>query len=48
MNDDPVSENDQQLWDKQMDLDATTGHLDFLREEAKAEGGGFPKDWPSA
>ena len=41
-----VLEQDQKRWDDQMDRDAASGKLDFLREEARAEGNGFPKNWP--
>jgi hypothetical protein len=41
-----VLEQDQERWDDQMDRDAASGKLDFLRKEAKAEGNGFPKNWP--
>ena len=41
-----VLELDQRRWDEQMDRDASEGRLDFLREEAKVEQDGFPKNWP--
>jgi hypothetical protein len=41
-----VLERDHQSWDEQMDRDAASGRLDFLREEAKVEKNGFPKNWP--
>jgi hypothetical protein len=41
-----VLEQDQKRWDDQMDRDAVSGKLDFLREEAKVEQDGFPKNWP--
>jgi hypothetical protein len=41
-----VLELDQKRWDNQMDRDAASGKLDFLREEAKVEKDGFPKNWP--
>jgi hypothetical protein len=43
MSDDEANEPDQQIWDAQMDRDAATGKLDFLREEAKVEPSAFPK-----
>jgi hypothetical protein len=46
MGDDEAKELDQQLWDQQMDSDAASGKLDFLREEANVEEGGCLKDWP--
>ena len=33
-----VRTREQRLWDDQMDRDASVGNLDFLIEEAKAEG----------
>jgi len=41
-----VLEQDQERWDHQMDQDAASGKLDFLREEARLEQNGFPKNWP--
>jgi len=41
-----VLELDQKRWDDQMDHDAASGRLDFLRKEAKLEQDGFPKNWP--
>ena len=41
-----VLELDQKRWDDQMDRDAASGKLDFLREETKAGKDGFPKNWP--
>jgi len=41
-----VLELDQKRWDDQMDRDAASGKLDFLREEAKIKQDGFPKNWP--
>jgi hypothetical protein len=41
-----VLELDHRRWDDQMDRDAASGKLDFLREEAMAEKNGFPKNWP--
>jgi hypothetical protein len=35
-----VLEQDQERWDDHMDRDAASGKLDFLPEEAKAEGNG--------
>ena len=40
-------ERDNASWDKQMDADAASGKLDFLFEEARAEGArGRLRDWP--
>ncbi|HTB14375.1 MAG TPA: hypothetical protein VK752_22550 [Bryobacteraceae bacterium] len=41
-----VLELEQKRWDDQMNRDAASGKLDFLREEAKVEKNGFPKNWP--
>ena len=42
-----VHEIQQERWDRQMDADARSGKLDFLVEEARAEGkAGLLKDWP--
>ena len=41
-----VLEQDQKRWPDQMDRDAAAGKLDFLREEARVEKNGFPKNWP--
>jgi len=42
-------ERDQQVWDDQMDRDATAGKLDFLRQEAQeARKAGLVRDWPPA
>jgi hypothetical protein len=41
-----VLEMDQKRWDDQLDRDAASGKLDFLREEARMEQDGFPKNWP--
>ena len=40
-----VLDLDQKRWDDQMDRDAASGKLDFLRDEAKIEQNGFPKNW---
>jgi hypothetical protein len=38
---------DQARWDKQLDLDSSTGKLDFLFEEAEGEGArGLLREWP--
>jgi hypothetical protein len=41
-----ICELQQERWDRQLDADAAAGKLDFLREEARAELGDFPKVWP--
>lgn len=42
-------ERDQQVWDEQMDRDAASGKLDFLRREAQeARKAGQVRDWPLA
>ena len=41
-----VLELEQKRWDDQMNRDAASGKLGFLREEAKVEKNGFPKNWP--
>ena len=41
-----ILELDQKRWDDQLDRDATAGKLDFLRNEARVEQDGFPKNWP--
>lgn len=43
-----LQERDQQEWDAQMDRDAASGKLDFLREEARTEREtGLLRDWPT-
>jgi hypothetical protein len=38
---------EQQEWDKQMDRDAASGRLDFLREEARSDrDAGLLREWP--
>jgi hypothetical protein len=38
---------EQQEWDQQMDRDAASGKLDFLREEARREReAGLVRQWP--
>jgi hypothetical protein len=40
---------EQQEWDKQMDRDAASGRLDFLREEARSDrDAGLLREWPPA
>jgi len=40
-------ERDQQEWDRQLDLDSTSGKLDFLFAEAESESKkGLLRDWP--
>jgi hypothetical protein len=42
-------ERDQQVWGEQMDRDAASGKLDFVRQEAReARKAGLVRDWPSA
>jgi hypothetical protein len=41
-----ILELDQKRWDDQLDRDAAAGKLDFLRNEARVEQDGFPKNWP--
>lgn len=41
-----IRETQQERWDRQLDADAAVGKLEFLREEARAEQGDFPKVWP--
>ena len=42
-----VLEIQQERWDRQMDADARSGKLEFLVDEARAEGkAGLLKDWP--
>jgi hypothetical protein len=44
-----LQERDQQEWDAQMDRDAASGKLDFLREEARGEReAGLLREWPPA
>jgi hypothetical protein len=46
---DRLYEREQQEWDTQMDRDAASGKLDFLREEANRErGSGHLREWPPA
>ena len=42
-----LQERDQQEWDAQMDRDAASGKLDFLREEARGEReADLLREWP--
>jgi hypothetical protein len=38
---------EEERWDKELDRDASSGRLDFLREEARLDGENKPpKPWP--
>jgi hypothetical protein len=40
-------ERDQQVWDEQMDHDAASGKLDFIRQGAReARESGLVREWP--
>lgn len=43
-----IAEQDNAVWDKQMDEDAAAGKLDFLFDEAERErAAGQLRDWPA-